>query len=138
AEILAQRLTAAIEQAAESIVILDAAGRVEYVNPAFAVQPGIAAGEILGRRIRSFPVGPVDRQVYREIARMLLRGQVWQGTYTAHGRGGAVYQEEATLSPVRDAAGRVLDYVAVCRDVTERRRLESIAEAVNMMDSVGY
>lgn len=138
AEVLAQRLTAAIEQAAESIVILDVAGRVEYVNPAFTAQTGIAAGEILGRRIRSFPVGPVERQVYREIARALLRGQVWQGTYAAHGRGGAVYQEEATISPVRDAAGRVLDYVAVCRDVTERRRLESIAEAVNMMDSVGY
>ncbi|HYG62469.1 MAG TPA: PAS domain-containing protein [Thermoanaerobaculia bacterium] len=137
AEILAQRLAAAIDQAVESIVILDTEGRVEYINPAFSVQTGIGA-EILGRRLRSFPVGPVDRQVYREIARTLLRGQVWQGTYAARGGDGAVYQEEATISPVRDAAGTVLDYVAVCRDITERRRLESIAEAVNMMDSVGY
>lgn len=137
AEVLARRLTTAIDQAAESVVILGPTARVEYVNPAFLALSGLAEGEVLGRRLRSLAVGPAERRTWSEIVRTLARGQVWLGAYTARDRHGATYQEEATVSPVRDADGRLLHYVAVCRDVTERRRLESIAEAVNMMDNVG-
>ncbi|HVR97452.1 MAG TPA: PAS domain S-box protein [Thermoanaerobaculia bacterium] len=137
AEVLARRLTAAIDQAAESVVILGPAARVEYVNPAFLALSGLTEGEALGRRLRSLGIGPAERRTWCEIVRTLARGQVWLGAYTARDRHGATYQEEATVSPVRDADGRLLHYVAVCRDVTERRRLESIAEAVNMMDNVG-
>lgn len=137
AEVLARRLTTAIDQAAESVVILGPTARVEYVNPAFLALTGLAEGEVLGRRLRSLAVGPAERRTWCEIVRTLARGQAWVGAYTARDRHGATYQEEATVSPVRDADGRLLHYVAVCRDVTERRRLESIAEAVNMMDNVG-
>jgi PAS domain S-box-containing protein len=137
AEVLARRLTTAIDQAAESVVILGPTARVEYVNPAFLALSALAEGEVLGRRLRSLAVGPAERRTWSEIVRTLARGQVWLGAYTARDRHGATYQEEATVSPVRDADGRLLHYVAVCRDVTERRRLESIAEAVNMMDNVG-
>jgi PAS domain S-box-containing protein len=137
AEVLARRLTTAIDQAAESVVILGPTARVEYVNPAFLALTGLTEGEVLGRRLRPLAVGPAERRTWCEIIRTLARGQVWLGAYTARDRHGATYQE-ATVSPVRDADGRLLHYVAVCRDVTERRRLESIAEAVNMMDNVGY
>jgi PAS domain S-box-containing protein len=138
AELRAQRLTAAVEQAVESIVILGPTGIVDYVNPAFTRLSGCRAEEIVGRRLHLFPVGPADRAVFRKILRTVAGGQVWQGVYTAQNRGGSCYEEEATISPVRDGAGAILNYFAVCRDVTERRRLEAIAESVNMMENVGY
>jgi len=73
-----------------------------------------------------------------EIFSALLRGEVWQKTYKAKRRNGDIFDEQATISLVRGADRSPLNYVFVCRDVTETRRLQSIAEAVNMMDNVGY
>jgi PAS domain S-box-containing protein len=138
AEGMTQRLTVAISQAVEAIVILDPKGVIEYANPALTAISGLPEAEALGRPLQLLPLGPTDRKIHRTIVRTLALGHVWQGAYGARRRDGTSYEEEATISPVRDSEGRILSFVAVCRDVTERKRLEAIAEAVNAMDNVGY
>ncbi len=68
----------------------------------------------------------------------MAAGRDWFGVYTARRKVGTIYQEEASISPVLDAAGQLQNIVAVCRDVTDQLRYESIAEAVNVMDNAGY
>lgn len=133
-----RQLTTAIEQIAESVVMLNGVGRIQFVNPAFERTAGFQRWEVYGRRIFSLSLGPVDRSVRREIARTLTGGKDWHGIYTARRKDGALYQEEASMSPVLDAEGRIRNIVAVCRDVTAQLRYESIAEAVNVMDTAGY
>jgi len=138
AEAELQRLYTAIEQAADSILITDLYGVIQYVNASFEKTIGWRRTESVGRKVSSIKVGLDEYENTEEIFSALLSGNVWQKTYKAIRRNGDIFDEEATISLVRDAEGNPLNYVFVCRDVTEARRLESIAEAVNMMDNVGY
>ncbi len=133
-----RRLTTAIEQIAEAVVMLDGAGYVQYVNPAFEKTTGLVRESAYGCQFFELPVGPVQTSLRDEILRALQAGREWHSIYTARRRDGATYQEEASISPVLDEAGRLQNIVAVCRDVTEQLRYESIAEAVNVMETTGY
>lgn len=133
-----RRLTAAIEQIAESVVMLDGEGTVQYVNPAFEKTTGLTREEVYGRRMFELPFGPVQAAIRDEIFQAVHAGREWRGVYTAHRKDGTTYQEEASVSPVWDEAGSLQNIVAVCRDVTEQLRYESIAEAVNVMETTGY
>lgn len=133
-----KRLYTAIEQAADSILITDLYGVIQYVNAAFENTIGWRRAESVGRKVSDIKVGLDEYENTEEIFSALLNGKVWQKTYKALRRNGDIFDEEATISLVRDTSGNPLNYVFVCRDVTETRRLESIAEAVNMMDNVGY
>lgn len=133
-----RRLTTAIEQIAESVVMLNGRGQIQYVNPAFEKTTGVHRWEAYDRRVFRLSFGPVQNATRKEIARTLLGGREWHGIYTARRKNGATYQEEASISPVWDESGRLQNIVAVCRDVTEQLRYESIAEAVNVMDTAGY
>lgn len=138
AETALRRLNVAIAQAADSISITDANGIIQYVNPAFEQTTGWTLAEAQGRHFLSLQGKVVSETIYEDLAEHLAAGRVWSGNYPNRRKDGAVYEEETTISPVKDARDTVLNYVAVRRDVTERRRLESIAEAVNMMENVGY
>ncbi|MFQ3638508.1 MAG: PAS domain-containing protein [Chloracidobacterium sp.] len=132
------RLIAAIERVGEGVVTFNRRGRIIFCNPAFEHLTGIQNWEAIGRRLSRLGLGPVERTTRREILRCLARGQDWRGQYLARRRDGSTYYEEATVSPVHDASGAMGDVVMVCRDVTEQRRYEAIAEAVNVTENAGY
>ncbi len=133
-----RRLTTAIEQIAEAVVMLDGTGCVQYVNPAFEKITGVVRESVYGCQFFELPVGPVQVSLRDEIFQALQAGREWHGIYTARRKDGTTYQGEASVSPVWDEAGRLQNIVAVCRDVTEQLRYESIAEAVNVMETTGY
>lgn len=118
-------LTLAVEQAAEIVMITDARGAIQYVNPAFERVSGYGRAEVLGQNPRLLKSGQQDECFYRHLWRTLANGDVWTGEFANLCKDGSLYFEEATISPVRNAAGTVVSYVAVKRDVTERRRMET-------------
>jgi PAS domain S-box-containing protein len=132
------RLQAAVEQTAESVVIITPKGTIDYVNPAFGATTGYDEIDVVGRDLRELGIGPVDRRLFRQIRRTLAKGAAWSGIYMGRRKDGSYFTEEAAVSPVRDSDGTIHNYIAVCRDVTERKRYEAIADAVNMMENVGY
>ncbi len=132
------RLAAAIESAAEAIIITDTDGTIQYVNPAFESITGYPREEAVGKTPRILKSGKQDDDFYRALWDTLKRGEVWQGRFVNKKRDGSLYNEEATISPIRTASGEIMNYVAVKRDVTEKMKLESVAEAVNAMDNIGY
>ena len=125
AEEVQARLATAVEQAAEVIVITDAEGTILYVNPAFEKVTGYAAAEALGQNPRILKSGRHDADFYRRMWERMLEEGVWTGRVTNKRKNGSLYQEEMTISPMRDAAGKVVNYVAVKRDVTREVELES-------------
>lgn len=131
-------LYAAVEQAREAIIIADEETRVEYVNPAFSEMSGFAVEEVVGREIWSFRDQPREQVWRKEIVHALEEEQAWHGALPAQRKDGSRYLEQATISPVRNDQGDVVRYIGVCRDVTEQRRLEAVAEGVNMMENLGY
>ncbi len=121
-------LSRAIEHAPEAIIITDPEARIQYVNPAFERVSGYPRAEVLGKNPRLLQSGRHDECFYRHLWKTLSAGDVWNGEFINKRKDGRLYFEEATISPVRDAEGRTVSYIAVKRDVTGRRRLEAELE----------
>lgn len=117
------RLVAAVEQAYDCVAISDTRGVLEYVNPAFERMSGYSAHEVLGSTFKRFQSGLHDESFYEDLKAALASGESWHGHFINRKKDGSLYEEEATISPVRDGHGVVTGYVAVKRDVTKERAL---------------
>ncbi|MCX7824109.1 MAG: PAS domain S-box protein [Verrucomicrobiae bacterium] len=137
AEAARQRLVTAVEQAAEAVVITDVKGTIQYVNPAFERITGYSQAEAVGQNPRIVKSGKHDERFYQQMWQTLTRGEVWTGHFINKRKDGTLYEEEATISPVRDAAGKVVNYVAVKRDVTREVQLEAQIRQAQKMEAIG-
>ena len=132
-----ENLATAIEQAAEQIVITDPEGKIQYCNPAFEKTTGYARDEVLGQNPRILKSGKQASEFYKNLWATIKSGKTWSGRFTNRRKNESTYEEEATISPVRDAAGEVRAYVAVKRDVSERLHLESQLRQAQKLESIG-
>ena len=132
-----KRLATAIDQSAESIVVTDAKARIQYVNPAFTAITGYSRDEALGQNPRILQSGRQDAAFYRAMWATLAGGKTWQGRLVNRRKDGSNYTEDAVISPVFDAQGRIANYVAVKRDVSEQLRLAAQLQQSQKMDSIG-
>jgi PAS domain S-box-containing protein len=131
------RLSAAIEQVAEAVLITDADGNLQYVNPAFTAISGYTREEVVGQNPRFLKSGKQDAEFYQRMWKILRCGEVWRGHFINKRKNGTFYEEEASISPVRDAAKKIVNYVAVKRDVTREIQLEAQLAQGQKMESVG-
>ncbi len=131
------RLIVAIDHAAETIVITDPTGAIQYANPAFESTTGYANAEAMGQNPRILKGGQQDDAFYRDMWQTLSRGEIWHGNFVNKRKDGSLYTEEATISPVFDAAGNIVNYVAVKRDITEHLELEAQFRQAQKMESIG-
>ncbi len=139
-----ERLLMAIEQSGEIIVITDPAGNIQYVNPAFERTTGYSRDEVIGRNPRILRSGTQDAAFYGEMWRVISGGSNWMGRLVNKRKDGTLFTEEASISPVRDAEGQIVNYVAVKRDITEHLRiheekvkLEAQFQQAQKLESVG-
>jgi PAS domain S-box-containing protein len=130
-------LATAIDQAAESVVVTDADGRIQYVNPAFGTISGYGPEEVLGDTPGFLDTGGNDAQAAGARWETLRAGRVWTGHLTRRRKDGSLCEEEATVSPVRDGSGRVVNFVAVSRDVTRQAELEERLRQAHKMEAIG-
>jgi PAS domain S-box-containing protein len=132
-----ERLLSAIEQAGEMIVITDSQGDIQYVNPAFNRTTGYNRQEALGQNPRLLKSGQQDQAFYRNLWQTISGGRFWQGRMVNKRKDGTLFTEEATISPVRDASGPIVSYVAVKHDITEQLKLEAQLQQAQKLESVG-
>jgi PAS domain S-box-containing protein len=134
----AQRLlAAAVEQAAETIVITDVEGTILYANPAFEKITGYSREEALGLNPRVLKSGKHDAAFYAEMWNTLLKGEVWHGHFINRRKDGTLYEEDASITPIRDAASQIINYVAVKRDVSHEVQLEAQLRQAQKLKAVG-
>jgi two-component system cell cycle sensor histidine kinase/response regulator CckA len=131
------RLATAVEQASETIMITDTRGVILYANPAFEKSTGYTRAEALGQNPRLLKSGKQDNDFYRQMWETIGRGEIWSGHFINRRKDGRLYEEEATISPVRDTAGAVVNFVAVKRDVTRERQLEAQMHQAQKMEAIG-
>jgi PAS domain S-box-containing protein len=114
---------AALEAAANAIVITDREGRITWANPAFTRLTGWEAAEILGQNPRILKSGQHPPAFYEDLWRTIRSGRVWRGEMVNRRRDGSPYFEEQTITPVRDREnGEITHFVGIKVDVTERRQ----------------
>ena len=131
------RLALAVEHTAESVVITETDGTITYVNPAFEEITGYGREEVVGQNPRLLKSGRQGPEVYQAMWATLSQGQAWTGALTNRRKDGTLYEAEAVISPVRDEMGRLINYVAVERDVTHERHLEEQLRQSQKMEAVG-
>ncbi len=132
-----KQLLAAIEQAGEAIVMTDASGVIQFVNPAFEQTTGYSREEAVGKNPRILKSGEQDELFYRDLWATISGGKIWTGRMVNRRKDGTLYTEESTISPVRDDSGRVINYVAVQRNITEQLRLAEQYQQAQKMEAVG-
>ena len=116
--------TTALDAAANAIVITDHNGTIQSVNPAFTALTGYTAQEAVGQNPRILKSGKQDEAFYRNLWQTISSGQVWSGELTNRRKDGSLYDEEMTITPLRNADGGVARYIAIKQDITERKRAE--------------
>lgn len=132
-----ERLLSAVEQASEAIVITDADGIIEFVNPAFERITGYLGGEAIGQNPRILKSGEQDEAFYRQMWDTLTRGEAWSGRLVNKRKDGTLYTERAVISPVRDTEGQIINYVGVKRDISDEIVREAQLRQAQRMESVG-
>jgi two-component system cell cycle sensor histidine kinase/response regulator CckA len=132
-----RRLTTAVEQAAEAVVITDIAGTILYANPAFEQSSGYSAADALGQHFRFLRSSKHDAAFYREMWQTLAGGRVWQGRMVNQKKGGSLYTADAVITPVHNQAGEIVSYVATMRDVTHEVELEEQFRQAQKMEAIG-
>ncbi|MCP4118091.1 MAG: PAS domain S-box protein [Desulfobacteraceae bacterium] len=131
------RLEAAIHQAAEVVIITDSKGDIQYVNPAFENLTGYSRGEVISRNPRILKSNHHDDFFYRGMWETISHGKTWQGRLVNRKKDGSEFIEEATISPVKDGEGRIVNYVAVKRDVTKETMLEKRLLQAQKIEAIG-
>ena len=132
------RLAAAVESAVDAVVITDPRGTIRYVNPAFEKITGYSRREIDGQAFNILDGGIHSGPFSQSVQDAMKRDEPWSGRLTGKRKDGTLYEEECTYAPIKAPSGEIVNYVFIKRDITEKLRLESIAQAVDTMNNIGY
>jgi PAS domain S-box-containing protein len=132
-----RRLNAAVEQAAEAVVIAGTDRSIQYANPAFEQITGYDRPDSAGKNPHQFPGVGRDPTVQIEMWQTVTAGQTWQGRFTDDRPDGSPYTVDSTVSPVRNQAGEIVNFVATLRDITREVELEKQFQQAQKMEALG-
>lgn len=118
-----QRLSHAVEQSHNSVMITEITGEIIYVNPVFCEQTGYSKQEVLGTSPKFLQSGEMPEVGYQNLWQTLEAGKEWRGEFHNKKKNGELYWERARISPVKDSAGNALYFVAVKQDISKEKQL---------------
>ena len=137
AEAEAIKLAAAVTSAEESIIIADDQGIIQYVNPFCINLTGYSKQEMVGNNMDKLKSGKHDHTFYQNMWAVIRAGGIWRGHIINKKKDGTLFEEDATISPIRDSTGYITNYVAVKRDVTQRMQLQNQVHQSQKMAAIG-
>lgn len=136
AEAALRRLTPAVEQGSSMVLITNADGVIEYVNPRYEEVSGYSASEVVGKRPSVNQSGHTPGITYDDLWSTIRRGATWQGELLNKKKNNELYWVSETITPIRDDDGRITQFVAVKEDITQRKRAEARIKHLATHDSL--
>ena len=130
-------LMAAIEQAGEMITITDRNGIIRYANSAFEHMTGYRRGEVIGRSPGLLDSDRPGEAFFQRSWETVSSGRRWTSRAVHKCKDGTYITVDASISPIRNSSGEIVNYVSVMRDVSDRLRLEDQIQQSQKMESVG-
>ena len=119
-----QKLSMAVEQSANTIVITNVNGEIEYVNPKFTETSGYTFIEALGKNPRILNSGNQPKEVYADMWKTISKGDEWSGEFQNRSKKGKFYWERVVITPVKNDDGKVISYLAIKEDITKQKEIE--------------
>ena len=131
------KLSCAVEHSADTIVVSNSEGIIEYVNPAFEVVTGYSLQEVAGKSQSIFKLEQQAPLLYRELWETIRNGDGCRSIVVNRKKNGEVYYTDESVSPIRNAEGKITHFVSNGRDLTERLRIEAELLQSQKMDAIG-
>ena len=131
------QLGAVIEQASESIVITDLDGKIQYVNPAFEKLTGYMISEAIGENPSILKSGRQEQNFYENLWETILKGETWRGSFVNKRKDGTLFDEEATIFPIRNDVAEIISLAAVKRDITNEKAVQVQLRTSQRLEAVG-
>lgn len=114
----------ALEQSANSVVITNVQGDIEYANPRFCESTGYTLEEVIGQNPRILKSGETPPEEYKQLWASIVAGSVWRGEFHNRRKDGSLYWESVSIAPIRNEKGVITHFVAVKEDITRRKEVE--------------
>lgn len=124
---------AALESAANGILITDGKGDIIWANKAFASLTGYSSDDVIGRNTRILKSDKHDASLYVGLWETIMTGQVWHGEMINKRKDGTFYFEEMTITPVFNEVGEITNFVSIKQDVSERKKMEDDLREINQL-----
>jgi two-component system sensor histidine kinase/response regulator len=124
-----RKLSLAVEQSPDCVVITDIHAHIEYVNAAFLQVTGFSREQVIGKNPRILHSGGTPRATYESLWRTLRAGESWKGEFRNRRADGSDYIEFAIITPIRQHDGEITHYVAIKEDITEKKRIAAELDA---------
>lgn len=121
---LIKKLTTAVEQSANTIVITDLNGDIEYVNPIFTQLTGYTEKEVLGKNPRILSAHRQPKEFYTEMWDTILSGKTWKGEFLNKSKDYTLFWEYATITPITNDKGEITNFLAVKENITEKKAVQ--------------
>jgi PAS domain S-box-containing protein len=139
------KLSQAVEQSPNIIIITDLDANIEYVNAAFVTATGYSLAEVIGKNQHLLHSGKTSKATYDEMWERLTRGESWRGEFINKRKDGTEYTASAHVAPVRQSDGRITHYLAIMEDITGRKLaeeqltalIEAIPDSIFLKDGEG-
>ncbi|MDX8399789.1 MAG: PAS domain S-box protein, partial [Gallionellaceae bacterium] len=128
------KLSLAVEQSPNSIIITDLDARIEYTNRAFTQLTGYSMDEAIGKNPSILKSGKTSTAIYADMWRCLTGGEVWRGELLNRRKDSTEYNEFAIISPVRQADGKVTHFLAIQEDITDKKLAAARIEKLSNFD----
>ncbi len=116
-----RKLSRAIEQSPETIIITDKGGKIEYVDPTFTNVTGYTLDEVVGQTPKILSTHEKSKDEYKMLWDTIISGNIWRGEFHNKKKNGELYWEQASISPIINEKGEITHFVAVKEDITERK-----------------
>jgi len=118
-----RELSIAVQQSPASVVITDKDGEMQYVNPKFVQVTGYSIQEALGQNPRILKSGEHSSEFYKNLWETIIAGREWRGEFHNKKKNGQLYWEGASISPIRNDEGKIVNFIAIREDITERKEM---------------
>lgn len=119
-----KKLSLAVHQNSSIIIITDFEGSIEYVNQAFIEVTGYSSVEVMGKNPRILNSGNKTNEEYQLLWKTIKSGEVWKGEFLNKKKNGQLFYESASIFPLLNKQGTIINFVAVKEDITERKKME--------------
>ena len=136
AELSIRKLSLAVEQSPVSIVITNLDGNIEYANPKACKTTGYTIEELVGQNPRVLKSGETDSNEYQALWDNISTGKEWRGIFHNKRKDGELYWESSTITPIQDETGKIINYLAIKEDITQRRNAETEMRKFRMISDM--
>ncbi len=118
------KLSTAVEQSPAVVVITDLAGNIEYANPKFTELTGYQTEEVIHQNARIMKSGHFSPDTYVDLWETITAGDEWHGEFHNKKKNGELFWERASISPIRNKEGKIINYIKVAEDISAMKQKE--------------